>query len=136
MIKYPLKYPKIASSLAVAVLCATIRISAWLLGKPWTGPSVGSVAMAFSLAAALAFTFLAVFHRWKARTLAEARLLAALDAYAEREITREGQSRAARLVATITKHEHRHFLRSQSSPPSQHQAADVRVCHEEFLLDL
>src|SRR5579859_5027726 len=80
----------------VAVFCATIRMSAWLTGEPWTRLVTDWSGRAFLLATGLALTVLAVVERRQARTRAERRLQAALDAYAEREITRELQRRTSR----------------------------------------
>ena len=85
MIKKMLNYPKVASAVAVALICASVRITAWLLGTPWSGPSASSATVAFSLAIFLAFAIVTVVERRRARILTEAQLLAAMDFYAEGE---------------------------------------------------
>src|SRR5262249_17073317 len=96
MIKKMLNYPKVASAVAVALICASVRITAWLLGTPWSGPSASSAAVAFSLAIFLAFTIVAVVERRRARILAKGRLLAAMDFYAEGDCARDRLARHLR----------------------------------------
>ena len=100
MIKKMLSYPKVASAVAVALICAGVRITAWLLGTPWSGPSASSAAVAFSLAIFLAFAIVAVVERRRARILADGRLLTAMDFYAEGQIARDRLARHLRPAAS------------------------------------